>query len=183
MLFRSSTVVAQLAEILGDDAQTIHLAEPPKDQEDPYDINRDRTSEWVASGKDWCIFDRSYPCSFVLEDFRRRNHGHLDEMVQFELDMMAASEEFKVCHVLLRRPWSWAASKHVEELKTLHPTAAEWFIRDEYVARMREHKLYYKRMEEFMEHFTAFPRTVHSLGADVHSDAQAIISKVTAVLP
>lgn len=178
-----STVVSELERILGDDIETVHLAEPPKDQEDPYDINRDKTAEWVAGRKNWCVFDRSYPCSFVLEDFRRRNHGHLDEIVQMELDMLSSRETFRVCHVLLRRPWSWSAPHHLDEVRALHPTAAEWFIRDEYVARMREHKLYYQRMDEFLEHFTAFPRTSHTLGVDPQSDARSIISKVTAVLP
>jgi hypothetical protein len=46
-------------------------------------------------------------------------------------------------------------------VKELFPDAAPWFIRDEYVARMREHRHYYEKLYDFYEHTTAFPQVYH----------------------
>lgn len=138
-----------------------HHSAPPSQQDNIFDMYREHVEEWLATDKEWCVFDRSYPCSFILEDHRRRNHGHMDDVVDLELEWLA-DDRFKVVHVAVERPWSWSAKHHLIELKELFPDASPWFIRDEYVARMKEHKHYYERLYEFYSHVTAFPSIRHN---------------------
>ena len=158
-----TTLISAMQDYLGEgNSVIVHLSEPPGDQENIFDINRDYISAWVASGKEWLLFDRCYVCSYILEQFRRNNHGHLDDIIDFELELLQCSDEFKVVHVGVDRPWSWSASHHLIELKKLFPTAAPWRIRDEYVARMKEHKEYYQKLYDFYADTTAFPAIFHS---------------------
>jgi len=151
-----TTLVKQLQEYLGEDnCMSFHHGQPPHDPENLFDFYRDHIVEWVSSGNEWCLFDRAYPCSYALEDFRRHNNGHLDDIIDLELELMQCA--FKVIHVGIEKPWSWSASHHLIELKELFPDAPPWKIRDEYVARMKEHRVYQERLGEFYEHFTAFP--------------------------
>jgi len=157
-----STLISAMHQHLGEDAcEVVHLSEPPGDQDNIFDINRECVGQWVASGKKWLLFDRFYVCSFILEQFRRNNHGHLDDIIDLELELLQCSDTFNVIHVSVDRPWSWSAKHHLIELKELFPQAAPWRIRDEYVARMKEHKEYYSKLYEFYEHTTAFPNVVH----------------------
>ena len=153
-----SSLVAAIQNYLGEDrCSTVHLAEPPGNQNNIFDVNREVIGEWVAGGKEFLVFDRCYVCSFILDTFRRHNNGHLDDIFDLEIELLECAEEFKVVHVGVDKPWSFSAPHHLIELKELFPTAAPWKIRDEYVARNKEHKLYREKLEEFYEHVTAFP--------------------------
>lgn len=157
-----STLISAIQERLGEDeCSVVHLAEPPGDQENIFDINRKAISEWVASGKEWLLFDRCYVCSYILEHFRRNNNGHLDDMIDFEIELLGCADTFKLIHVSVDRPWQFSAAHHIVELRELFPKAAPWRIRDEYVARMKEHKEYYSKLYDFYEHITAFPSVIH----------------------
>jgi hypothetical protein len=133
-----------------------HHSAPPSNQSNIFDFYRDHVNEWLSTDKEWCLFDRSYPCSFILEEHRRRNHGHMDDVIDLELEWLA-DDRFKVVHVAVEQPWNWSAKHHLIELKELFPDAAPWFIRDEYVARQKEHKHYYEQLFYFYRHITAFP--------------------------
>ena len=153
-----STLSAALQNRLGaDSCEVVHLPEPPGNQNNLFDVNREAIGEWVASGKEWLIFDRCYVCSYVLETLRRRNNGHLDDIIDLELELLECAEEFKVLHVGVEKQWAWSAPHHLAELKQLFPTAAPWKIRDEYIARMKEHREYSEKLGEFYNHVTAFP--------------------------
>ena len=154
-----STLVKRLQEYLGEENCSVyHHGAPAYYTESIFDFYRDHITEWVASGKEWCLFDRSWACSYCLDDFRRHNHGSLNEMTDIELELLQC--DFKVIHVGIEKPWSWSAPHHLVELKELFPDAPPWKIRDEYVARQKEHRVYQERLGEFYEHFTAFPHVL-----------------------
>jgi hypothetical protein len=178
-----STVCSELTEQLGEEnCEVIHLAEPPLDQEDPYMINREKIQEWVASGKEWCFFDRSYPCSMVFEEHRRGNAGHLSHIVDLEIELMRCADTFKVGHTVFQREWNWSAKHHLVEIDLLYPTAAEWAKRDKYIARMKEHELYYKQIKNFVTNVTAFPTYWHHASPWPDSDATTIIEEMRSLL-
>ena len=156
-----STLISNLQQHLGEfNCAVFHHSAPPTTQSNIFDFYRDHVAQWLATKAEWCIFDRSYPCSFILEDHRRRNHGHMDDVIDLELEWLA-DDRFQVMHISVERPWNWSAKHHLIELKEMFPDAAPWFIRDEYVARMKEHKHYYERLYDFYENVTAFPHHVH----------------------
>jgi hypothetical protein len=161
-----STLIAELQEYFGEENCSVyHHGAPPYHTENIFDFYRDHITEWVSTGKEWCLFDRSWVCSYCLEDFRRHTNGQLDEIANVELDVMACSETFSTIHLGLKRPWSWSAKHHIIELKELEPTAPQWVIRDHYVARQKEHRIYYDKLTEFYNHMTAFPH-VWTFGSD-----------------
>jgi hypothetical protein len=155
-----STFISEFQEYLGEDNCLVyHHGAPPYHTESIFDFYRDHAAEWVASGKEWCLFDRSWVCSYCLEDFRRHTNGQLDEIADLEIEMLQCASSFKVVHVGIKRPWNWSAKHHLVELKEMHPSASLWVIRDHYVARQKEHRIYYEKLEEFYQHVTAFPHT------------------------
>lgn len=155
-----STLISGAESALKNNCSTFHHSAPPQDQVNIFDMYREHVEEWLETGNEWCLFDRAYPCSFILEDHRRRNHGHLDDVIDLELEWLG-DDRFDVIHVAIERPWNWSAKHHLIELKEMFPEAAPWFIRDEYVARMKEHKHYYERLYEFYTNVSAFPHHVH----------------------
>jgi hypothetical protein len=64
----------------------------------------------------------------------------------------------------------------------LHPTAAEWAKRDKYIARMKEHELYYKQIKNFVTNVTAFPTYWHHASPWPDSDATTIIEEMRSLL-
>lgn len=154
-----------------------HHSAPPSQQVNIFDMYREHVEEWLATDKLWCVFDRAYPCSFILEDHRRRNHGHMDDVVDLELEWLA-DDRFQVVHVSVERPWSWSAKHHLIELNEMFPEAAPWFIRDEYVARMKEHKHYYERLYEFYDHVTAFPNVRHNPLIKPNNEVKTLVSEI-----
>ena len=157
-----TTLISAFQQVLTEEnCDVAHLAEPPGDQDNIFDVNRTIISTWASSEKEWLLFDRCYVCSYILEQFRRKNNGHLDDMIDLELELLECADTFKVIHVAVDRCWQFAAPHHLVELKELFPTAAPWRIRDEYVARMKEHKEYYLKLYDFFADITAFPSITH----------------------
>jgi len=148
-----STLISKMAEETN--ALVIHHGPPPTDQKNIFDFYRDDIDDWKRSEKQVAIFDRAWPCSYILEQHRRRNAGHLEDLIDFEIwlnDQVGA-----VVHLAQFRPWHWSAPLHIEELREMHPESAEWFIRDEYIARMQEHELYSQQLIDYYERITMFP--------------------------
>ncbi len=153
-----STLISQMADELKGEAFVMHHGAPPKDQRNIFDFYRDDIAKWKESGKKVAIFDRAWPCSYILEQHRRRNAGHFEDLLDFEIWLN--DEVGAVCHLAQLRPWHWSAPLHIEELREEQPDAAEWYIRDEYVARMQEHKHYTQELLSFYEDITMFPNVV-----------------------
>jgi hypothetical protein len=174
-----STIIKEIAENL-DSVRTYHHGAPPHEPESIFDFYRDHIQEWVAGGEEWCLMDRAWPCSFALETFRRRNNGHLDDIIDLELELLQC--DFKVMHVVIRQPWCWSAPRHLEEIEQLKPNAPLWITRDEYVSRMKEHRVYYDKMKEFMEDITAFPLYFHESASIIDVDARMIITQAEKIL-
>jgi len=153
-----STLISQMSEVLDGDAFVMHHGAPPTNQENIFDFYRKDIADWKASGKQVAIFDRAWPCSFILEQHRRRNAGHFEDLIDFEIWLN--DEVGAVCHLAQLRPWHWSAPLHIEELREENPDVSSWFIRDEYVARMSEHKHYTEELLNFYEDVSMFPNVV-----------------------
>lgn len=151
-----STMISGMNQELEGDCYIAHHGPPPKDQENIFDFYREDISSWKNSGKTYAIFDRAYPCSYILEQHRRRNAGHFEDVIDFELELNEAVDG-AVVHVGVFRPWHWSAPLHVEELKEEFPDASPWYIRDEYIARMQEHQIYTEQLLNFYDNITMFP--------------------------
>jgi len=161
-----SSMIAELQGYLGEENCSVyHHGAPDRYTESIFDFYRFHIEEWVASKKEWCIFDRSWVCSYCLEDFRRHNNGQLDAIADLEIELIKCEDAFSTVHLGIKRPWNWSARHHVIELKEMFPDAPDWFIRDHYVSRKKEHRVYYDRLAEFYEHITAFPH-VWTFGSD-----------------
>ncbi len=151
-----STIISKMAEALDDDVLVMHHGAPPMDQRSIFDFYREDILRWVNSTKSHAIFDRAWPCSFILEQFRRNNLGHLEDLIDLELwvnDTVADS----IVHVGQFRPWNWSAPLHVEELRAENPDASSWWLRDQYITRMQEHETYQTQLLDFYERVTMFP--------------------------
>ena len=151
-----STLITKLADELGD-CTVAHHSAPPKNQASIFDFYKDDITNWIDSKVEHCIFDRAWPCSYILEQFRRNNLGHLEDLIDLELwvnDVVADS----VIHVGQFRPWHWSAPLHVEELREeSEPEDAGWYIRDQYITRMQEHETYQTQLLDFYDRVTMFP--------------------------
>jgi len=150
-----STLISRLYDHLEGDAFVSHHGAPPQNQENIFDFYREDIAKWRASEKSYAIFDRAWPCSYILEQHRRRNAGHFEDVVDFEIWLN--DEVGAVVHLSQFRPWHWSAPLHIEELREENPTAANWFLRDELIARMAEHKYYTEQLINFYEDVTLFP--------------------------
>ena len=148
-----STLIQKMAELT--DAFVLHHGPPPTDQKNIFDFYRDDITRWNNTKHKVAIFDRAWPCSYILEQHRRRNAGHLEDLIDFEIWLN--DEVGAVVHLAQFRPWHWSAPLHVEELREEFPDAADWYIRDEYIARMQEHEVYSQQLIDFYERITMFP--------------------------
>lgn len=170
-----STLISSIQENLSPkNCKVFHHSAPPQNQSNIFDFYRDHVSQWLSNGAEWCLFDRSYPCSFILESHRRRNHGHMDDVIDLELEWLG-QKDFDVLHIAIEKPWSWSAKHHLIELDELNPDANSWFIRDEYIARMKEHREYYEKLYDFYHNVTAFTHHIHNIeyrhtNRDIESD-------------
>lgn len=150
-----STMISAMVEVLEGDCFVAHHGPPPEDQENIFDFYREDLDTWDLSGKTHAIFDRAYPCSYILEQHRRHNAGHFEDVIDFEIQL--ASRVKDVIHLGIFRPWYWSAPLHIDEVRGENPGAALWRIRDEYIARMQEHQLYTEQIINFYENITMFP--------------------------
>ena len=150
-----STLIEEMAEQLEGGCFVAHHGPPPEDQDNIFDFYREDLEVWSESGHKHAIFDRAYPCSYILEQHRRRNAGHFEDVIDFEIQL--ASQVQDVVHLGVFRLWYWSAPLHLEEVRAELPTAALWRVRDEYIARMQEHQLYTEQILNFYENITMFP--------------------------
>ena len=151
-----STLITKLADELGS-CTVAHHSAPPKNQASIFDFYKDDITNWIDSKVEHCIFDRAWPCSYILEQFRRNNLGHLEDLIDLELWVNDAVAD-SVIHVGQFRPWHWSAPLHVEELREeSEPEDASWYIRDQYITRMQEHETYQTQLLDFYDRVTMFP--------------------------
>ena len=152
-----STLISQMANVLDGDVCIMHHSAPPQDQPSIFDFYREDIIEWLNSEKRHCIFDRAWPCSYILEQFRRNNLGHMEDLIDLELWVNEMVSD-GVVHLAQFRPWHWSAPLHVEELKEeAEHEDGSWYLRDQYVTRMQEHEVYQTQLIDFYERVTMFP--------------------------
>ena len=171
-----STLIGELVNLLGENVIPFHHGAPPFDTEHIFDFYRINLQKWEESGKEWCIFDRSHVCSWCLEERRRNNFGLREDIIDFELEL--AEKDISVLHLPVYRPWQWSALKHLDELKELYPDAPRWKIRNEYISRMGEHKVYYERLQDYYDNITAFPVVSCSYSDNPAEDADTVIGHI-----
>lgn len=151
-----STLIKSIAEELGEaNTYTAHHGPPPTNKESIFDVYRDTIQDWRRSKKPYAVFDRAYPCSYILEQHRRRNAGHFEDVIDFEIELSEAVPA--VVHLGVFRPWHWSAPLHMEEIRAENPEASLWYLRDEYIARMQEHQIYTEQLINFYENISMFP--------------------------
>jgi hypothetical protein len=151
-----STLIEAMAAELGEaNTYIAHHGPPPTRNENIFDVYRDTIQDWKWSGKKYAIFDRAYPCSYILEQHRRRNAGHFEDVIDFEIELSESIDA--VVHLGVFRPWHWSAPLHMEEVKAENPEASLWYLRDEYIARMQEHQIYTEQLINFYENISMFP--------------------------
>lgn len=150
-----STLIKEIRDELGvENCVVYHHSAPDPRESDVFATYRKEIGQ-TAEDKH-IIFDRGWPCTFILEQLRKRNSGHFDQMVDFEL-WVNDTVPTGVMHIAQLRPWNWSAPLHIEELREEDPMATEWTIRDRYVERMNEHKQYTQQLLDFYEDITMFP--------------------------
>jgi len=151
-----STLINKLSYEL-EDCMVAHHGAPPSDQKSIFDFYRDDILRWANSTKEHCICDRAWPCSYILEQFRRNNLGHLEDLIDLELWVNDVVSD-GVVHVGQFRPWCWSAPLHIEELKEeLDESQYGWYLRDQYITRMQEHEAYQTQLLDFYDRVTMFP--------------------------
>lgn len=151
-----STLISKLSKVL-DDCKVVHHGPPPRDQKAIFEFYKEDILTWLNSTTKHCIFDRAWPCSYILEQFRRNNLGHLEDLIDLEL-WVNDHVNTSVVHVGQFRPWFWSAPLHVEELHAeAENNDADWYIRDQYITRMQEHEAYQTQLIDFYERVTMFP--------------------------
>lgn len=149
-------MISELSSELGASETFIaHHGPPPQTNERIFDVYRDSLQDWKWSKKKHAIFDRAYPCSYILEQHRARNAGHFEEVIDLEMEISETVDQ--VVHLGIFRPWYWSAPHHVQELKQENPKVSKWALRDKYVSRMFEHKIYTEQLLNFYEDVTMFP--------------------------
>lgn len=164
-----STMIKQMTSKLQDRYKVFHHSGPTGKEKDAFQQYRKDIKEFVDDPQcDVAIFDRGWPCTYILEQHRKRNAGHFEDMIDFEHwvhDMLYG----KVVHVGRLRPWHWSAPHHLEELRTEMNESKSWYIRDEYIARMEEHKVYTQQLLDFYEDITMFPNI--QLTSDIEGES------------
>lgn len=150
-----STLIREIQDELGaENCVVYHHSAPNPRESDVFATYRKEIGQTPEDRH--IIFDRGWPCTFILEQLRKRNSGHFDQLVELELWVNDAVST-GVMHIAQLRPWNWSAPLHVEELREEDPLATEWAIRDRYVERMNEHKQYTQQLLDFYEDITMFP--------------------------
>jgi len=79
-----STLIQGMSEKLKNESIVFHHGPPPSDQENIFDYYRDDIRRWQDSGKKVAIFDRAWPCTYILEQHRMKNAGHFEDLVDLE---------------------------------------------------------------------------------------------------
>lgn len=125
--------------------RVIHHGPPPPDRPLFSDL-RDDIAAWLSSDEPQMVWDRAYVCSYCLEQ-----QNVLDAILAFEWD----HRDLHIRHIGVWASWQEVAQRHIEEIQSLE-------IKDhigEYCKRMKQHRSYYAKLEEFFENVTMFPHT------------------------
>jgi hypothetical protein len=154
-----STLIDKLYRAYQGEAMVKHHNAPSRYSSEPYEYYKKDLAEFVVARENVCIWDRGWPCSYILEQHREGTHDHLPEIVDLELYVMTFG--IKVLHVAIEKSWSWSAPHHLEELKLENANSSDWWVRNKYINRMREHEKYYKELHYFLNNVTAFPHISH----------------------
>ena len=150
-----STLIREIQDELGaENCVVYHHSAPDPHGSDVFATYRKEIGETPENKH--IIFDRGWPCTFILEQLRKRNSGHFDQMIELEMWVNDVLQQ-GVMHIAQFRPWNWSAPLHLEELRDENTGAPEWVIRDKYVERMNEHKQYTEQLMDFYEDITMFP--------------------------
>lgn len=161
-----STLIRKMANVFGpQNVEVVHHGPPPEDQENIFDFYEEDVTKWAKSDKGVAIFDRAWPCSYILEQHRRRNAGHFEDVIDFEIWLNEVIDA-PVIHLAQFRPWYWSAPLHIEELK--EDGFKGWRLRDEYIARMQEHRVYTEQLQNFYEDVTMFPNVQLTQSTEGH---------------
>ena len=151
-----------------------HHRQPPENYENVYDYHADSVLSWKHSGKPYAIFDRSWPCTYILERLREGNSGHFDDLIDFEIQYYR-DYGYTVFHLGILKPWYWSAPHHLAELEQFLGTGNQRLIRDNYTARMQEHENYSQELINFYNTVTMFP---HLLLQDEKYDVKAVWKEI-----
>ena len=150
-----STLIGEIVDVLGtENCAVYHHGSPDPRGADVFAKYREEVG--FTSEKKHIIFDRGWPCTYILEQIRKRNSGHFDALIDLEIWMNEVVES-GILHIGQLRPWHWSAPLHLEELREEEIGATDWDIRDRYVSRMTEHKQYTEQLMDFYEDITMFP--------------------------
>ena len=150
-----STLIENMCSAISGEVFVQHHSTPPRDQENVFDIYREAIDTWDLSGFDHAIFDRAWPCTYILEQLRNRNAGFLEDMIDFEMWLRKYGRN--VVHIGQFRPWYWSAPHHLLEIDSLMAGKPQWVKRGEYLSRMQEHEQYSEQLSDFYSRVTMFP--------------------------
>ena len=102
-----STLIGEIVDVLGtENCAVYHHGAPDPRGADVFAKYREEVG--FTAEKKHIIFDRGWPCTYILEQIRKRNSGHFDALVDLEIWMNEVVES-GVLHVGQLRPWHWSA--------------------------------------------------------------------------
>jgi GTPase SAR1 family protein len=151
-----TTLIENMCSAIDEEVFVQHHSAPPRNQEKILDIYREALDTWDLSGCNHAIFDRAWPCTYILEQLRNRNIGFLEEVLDFEIELHCRGT--RVVHIGQFRPWWWSAPKHMDEINSeMLGSVPKWARRAEYITRMQEHEQYSEQLIDFYDRITMFP--------------------------
>lgn len=154
-----TTLVKQLSNhfpvampnIWGSTVHTKHFSAPDVNSHHVFQMYRDAIQESKAN---LVIWDRSYVCGSIYERCRFNSHDHFSELVELEMEL---NEEFtNVIHIGLFKPWNWSAKLILRELHEVNPDSSTWFIRNRYIASMKDINFINKSLKSSMKLLPCF---------------------------
>ena len=143
-----------------DSIDYVHFGPVPDTYSDVLSYHKGPVLRWLESDKSICFLDRSYVCLHLLGSLRHQHSDHYDLMIDYELWLQ--SLQIDVVHVGLIPPWNAVAQRHIVELNHDNPTSASWRIRNQYIARQKEHSKYNERLIDFYKKITMFPSVAYT---------------------
>ncbi len=134
-----------------------HHKQPDPEKESVLAQFTDSLNFWLDTDKPYALFDRGYPCTWIYEQIREGNSGHLEDIIDLELNLINLLGEKNVTHIGFITPWYSVAARHKEEIFN-HLDSPESYRRkrDTYIRRMGEHDQYQSLLELFFNTITAF---------------------------
>ena len=120
-----------------------HFGPPPSDRPLFSDV-REEIADWQMSGEPQLVLDRSYVCSYCMNQ-----PDVLDAILEFEWD----HRHLDIRHLGVWESWQVVARRHVDEIQAL---GIKNHV-EEYKERMEIHQSYYEKLEDFYDFVTMFP--------------------------